>query len=532
MFTSPLVTYDPLELLPLFRKNLPVGASGGEMDSSGYFISADRKMILLIGKPRGSAPDMNYDERLVQKIKAAELSAREAFAQKKGIPASVLLKDLKIGLTGGFIHALEDSRMIRKELLLNFSNSLIGVLLLVVLAFRSGISLFYAFFPLLISPLLTLGLFYPFLGRLSEATGAFSAIILGLSIDFIILLYARYLEEKKAPLDVPGALEKSLTTVGPGVFTGAVTTTAAYYALLISDFRGVRELGLLTGTGILVSLGCAFFLFPALVVWRERKRPTNLSRRTLSSFFGLERLGVVSLRHPLMVIISCAAFSLGLLVGAFQVKLNNDPKSLRPRGHASLALEMRVQEKMEEGLETIIVLGETRGPEEALEVQGKWREGFEKGRSSGLPISRFETLADFIPPLSRQKRNLEWINSRGKEAFDPDRVARKLRETLHREGLRLEPFEPGFKALREMMGSRELLTWEQIEASSLKKIAERFLKKKGDAFLSVAYLHIRPNFWSDPGAKEFLDNLKKSAPGTRVTGSHLVQKELDGLMTR
>ncbi len=287
MFASPLTAYDPLELIPLFRKNIPLSSLGGDLESSGYFLSADRKMILLIGKPKGSPPDVDYDELLVRKIKAAELSAREVFAQKRNLPASDLLNDLKIGLTGGFIHALEDSRMIKRELLMNFFNSLIGVLFLVVLAFRSGISLFYGFFPLLVSPLLTLGLFCPFLGRLSEATGAFSAIILGLSIDFIVLLYARYLEEREGALDVPGALEKSLTTVGPGVFTGAVTTTAAYYALLISDFRGVRELGLLTGTGILVSLGCAFFLFPALVAWRERKKPKSPNRRTISSFLGL-----------------------------------------------------------------------------------------------------------------------------------------------------------------------------------------------------------------------------------------------------
>ncbi|MGA2954777.1 MAG: MMPL family transporter [Thermodesulfobacteriota bacterium] len=532
MFTSPLTSYDPLDLFPLFRKNLPLSSPGGDLESSGYFVSADRKMILLIGKPRGSATDVDYDELLVRKIKAAELSAREAFAQKKNLPASALLNDLQTGLTGGFIHALEDSRMIKKELLLNFSSSLVGVLLLVVLAFRSGISLFYGFFPLLISPLLTLGLFCPFLGRLSEATGAFSAIILGLSIDFIILLYARYLEEKKADLDVPGALRKSLTSVGPGVFTGAVTTTAAYYALLISDFRGVKELGLLTGTGILVSLGCAFFLFPALVAWRERKRPEKTNRRTLSSFLGLERLGTFSIRHPLLVIILCAALSLGLLAWAFQVKLNNDPRRLRPVDHVSLALEMRVQEKMEEGMETIVVVAEKERAEDALEVQGNWKMNFEKGRSSGLPISRFETLSDFIPPLSQQKRNLEWIQSRGKEAFDPDRVEKKLRETLHKDGLRIGPFESGLRALRAMLANREMLTRERVEMTPLKKIEDRFLKKRGAASLTVAYLHIRPNFWSDPRAEKFLDNLQESVPGTRVTSPRLVQKELEGVMSR
>jgi len=86
MFVPPLTSYDPLDLFPLFPKNLPLNSLGGDLESSGYLVSADRKMILLIGKPRSSATDGDYDELLVRKIKAAELSAREAFAQKKNLP--------------------------------------------------------------------------------------------------------------------------------------------------------------------------------------------------------------------------------------------------------------------------------------------------------------------------------------------------------------------------------------------------------------------------------------------------------------
>ena len=83
-----------------------------------------------------------------------------------------------------------------------------------------------------------------------------------------------------------------------------------------------------------------------------------------------------------------------------------------------------------------------------------------------------------------------------------------------------------------MLANREMLTWERVEMTPLKKIEDRFLKKRGGALLTVAYLHIRPNFWSDPGAENFLDNLQKSVPGARVTSPRLVQKELEGVMSR
>jgi hypothetical protein len=81
-----------------------------------------------------------------------------------------------------------------------------------------------------------------------------------------------------------------------------------------------------------------------------------------------------------------------------------------------------------------------------------------------------------------------------------------------------------------MLSNRETLNWEQIETSPLQKVKGRFLKRQGDSFLSVAYLHIRPNFWSDPRSSVFLETLKKSQPETQVTSPTLMQKELEDLM--
>jgi hypothetical protein len=256
--------------------------------------------------------------------------------REKKIPGPDYFQDLRIGLTGSHSIALEDSRMIKRELMINFSVSLVGVLTLFVLGFRRRIAIFYSSFPLLVSPLLTLGLFSSSLGRLIESTGAFSAIVLGLSIDFIILLYSR--------------------------------------------------------------------------------------------------------------------------------------------------LEARVQEKMGEGQETIVVLTGSHRPEEALEVQGLLRSKFEQAMAAGLPISRYENLSAFIPPPSQQKRNLEWIEKRASAILNPIRLEKKLVQDLQEEGFRVEPFQPGLNMLREMLANREMLTWEQLPGTPLQALGERFLKRDGTLF--------------------------------------------------
>ncbi len=527
-WASQWMVRDPLDLWPLFQKHIP---AKGPVANSGYLLSEDRKMILLIAKPKGAAPDIRYDEMLVEKVRTAERAAREIFARGDETGLRINLPDLKISLAGGYMTALEDSQVIKKELIMNFSVSLIGVLTLFILAFGGGMAIVYALLPLMISPLLTLGLFSPFLERLSESTVAFSAIILGLSIDFVILLYSRTLEERKAGEEIPQALEKTLRHTGPGVFIGAVTTTVAYYALLFSDFRGIKELGLLTGTGILLSLACAFFLFPALVAWREKGEKRAVHFRA-ASCFGLERLALVALRHPRLIVSLCTALTLVTIGWAFQVRLNNDPRRLRPAGHSSQVLEERIREKMGEGGETILVLSEGASIGEALEVQGRLKAKFEEAMSAGLPIWRQENLAAFIPPLSQQKRSLEWIAAREKGTCDPLEVVKNLKGAIQKEGLRLEPFEAGLEMLRKMLSNREVLTWEAFQEYPLKSIGEKFLKIRGDRLISVSYLHVQPAFWTDPKAKVFMESLKETGPEIRVTGSKLVLRELENLMAK
>ncbi|MCX5907136.1 MAG: MMPL family transporter [Deltaproteobacteria bacterium] len=521
---------DPLELGSLFRKYLPAGGEE-EMDSPGILLFPDRKMILLVARPRGSASDVAYDEQLVKKLISAQDAAREDFRKSGETPPDASLQGLTVQFAGGFISALEDSRMIRKELMMNFALSLIGVLVLFFYAFRNAISFLYAGFPLGVSPLLTLGLFSPFLGRLSESTGAFSAIILGLSIDFIILLYARYLEERKAGKDVPAALGESLGHTGPGIFTGAVTTVAAYYALLYSSFRGVQELGILTGTGILVSMVCAFLLLPALITWREKKKKGGISFRRVYSF-GLEHLSPLALRGSVIVLSLGAALTGLSLLWISGVKVNNDPRSLRPEEHPSLLLEERIQEKMGHDQQAIIVLAASPTIEEALEIQGRLKKKFEEAVASGLPIARFETLAALIPPFSLQKSNLAWIAAREKGPLDPGRVEKKIKETLEREGLRAAPFAPGLRMLSRMLGNRELLTWEQFQGSPLGKLGERFLRPEENAYGTASSLEVKPAFWGTQQAGAFLDGLKEISPSMRITGSKLVQTELEDLMSR
>jgi predicted RND superfamily exporter protein len=96
--------------------------------------------------------------------------------------------------------------------------------------------------------------------------------------------------------------------------TGALTTAAAFYVLRVTDFRGLAELGIIAGTGILFSLVSMLTILPSLMTLRFRaKGLSSGSGQMRESFLGraLARLAAV-IRDRAGTVITIAA--LGTLI--------------------------------------------------------------------------------------------------------------------------------------------------------------------------------------------------------------------------
>src|SRR5205085_2155867 len=78
----------------------------------------------------------------------------------------------------------------------NIVGSVIGVLGLFIYAFRRAASVVYAGAPLALGLLLTFGTAGVLYGTLSQASAGFAALLAGLGIDFITVMYGRYVDER------------------------------------------------------------------------------------------------------------------------------------------------------------------------------------------------------------------------------------------------------------------------------------------------------------------------------------------------
>ena len=82
-------------------------------------------------------------------------------------------------------------------------------------------------------------------------------------------------------------------------FTGAITSAGTFYAMCYSQFRGLRDLGILIGSGILLCAVAILFMLPAMIKWNEgvRKRKVDSVKKLHLQSFWLEHLITFSARH-------------------------------------------------------------------------------------------------------------------------------------------------------------------------------------------------------------------------------------------
>jgi hopanoid biosynthesis associated RND transporter like protein HpnN len=119
---------------------------------------------------------------------------------------------------------------------------------------------------------LLFGLAYTFafatltVGHLNILTITFLPMLIGLAIDFGVHLITRYEEELRHGKTEAEALTKAMMFTGQGIITGALTTAGAFVAMWFTDFKGIQEMGIICGGGLMVCLIPMMTMLPALLL--------------------------------------------------------------------------------------------------------------------------------------------------------------------------------------------------------------------------------------------------------------------------
>jgi hypothetical protein len=103
-------------------------------------------------------------------------------------------------------------------------------------------------------------------GHLNILTITFVPILIGLAIDFGVHLITRFEEELRNGRSREEAIEKAIVNTGLGIFTGAFTTAGAFFAMRLTNFKGIQEMGVICGGGMLLCLIPMMTLLPVMIL--------------------------------------------------------------------------------------------------------------------------------------------------------------------------------------------------------------------------------------------------------------------------
>jgi predicted RND superfamily exporter protein len=517
---KPLVQYDPFNLVPIFLRKFQSAGGGFKIDtSSGYYMSSDHTMLLILTKPRKPAQDVPFGKALLSEGSLLEAQALKDF-QKTAAPGTPLPA---ISHTGGYEIATGDADLIRTDVIINIVGTVFGVLALFLYAFRRMASILYAGAPLVLGLLLTFGMAGVTYGQLSQASAGFAALLAGLGIDFITVLYGRYVDERNRGTSLQDAIRVIMRSTMPGVFVAAITTAGTFFAFLATDFRGMTQLGFLTGVGILLFLLCVMFLLPALIVFSERKQTRRAPKLYLHSF-GAGKLIDISVARPGITIGIWVVFVIVCGVLATRVKFSDNIQDLRAKGNPGVVNQSRITEKFGQSFDFMMYVCEGRTMEEALEKTRTASQELD-ALVADHTISSYQSISTFLPPATDQQKIIDRLRAGSGNEFNVARVDRTFRAALAENGFRPDAYDDYMKLFSQTLQPAQPITLQTIGNKDIEKLTTRFVKQINGGWMSVINVYPTGGKWPrDVPAK--LLAVPDRHPGDVLTGVNLVSATL------
>ena len=524
---------------------------------AGYFLSDDKSLLFaLVETPRSDKGSFTGDRYAIEVIRGVIAKLKPDFP------------NVQAGVTGGPVLSNDEMTAAFEDSSIATVIAFALTLLVMMLAFwRVGKPLLMLVV-LAVTLAWSMGIIALTVGHLTIFSVMFISIVIGIGIDYGIYFLFRYEEEIFLGRNLKDALQLTAARTGPGMLIGALTAGFTFYVLMLTDFRGIQELGFIAGTAILMAWLGMITLFPALLMLVDRhhaERPRHQAPRA----HAIERMHVPVLdrltSYPKTVLTVAGIATVASLGAVPFVGFDYNLLNLQAKGTESVLWEKRILATTGRsgfnGLASATTLEELRKKQEAFEklpsvsdvdsvlrvIPDNQQEkiGIVKtfapiiapvrvGRSSPVDIERlsralgelerrldiFATEAgDKLPKDLKDLRAktaalLKTLKTADREVVEP--ALSHLQSQLYRD------FTSKFFDLQRNLNPRPV-----VLADVPEEIQRKFIGKRGNFLLQI---HPRVDIWEREGARTFVRELRSVDPD--VTGAPIITYEAIGYMER
>jgi hopanoid biosynthesis associated RND transporter like protein HpnN len=290
--------------------------------------------------------------------------------------------DLRVRVTGGPVMLQDELKSVREGIGLVGLMSFVLVAILLAIGLRSLRQVGATLLTLVVGLSWTAGFAVVAVGELNLISVAFAVLFIGLSVDFGIHFALRVEEEVRRGRSPAESLRRAAAGVGHALVLTAVAAAIGFLSFLPTTYRGLSELGLISGAGMFIALFANLTVLPAgLALLRPA---ASLAPPPLGLGARAEELIV---RHAKAI--AWVALALGLLAlpALFIARFDDDPLNLRDPDSPSVATLLDIIEDPRVEPYDARVLSDS--PEAAAALADKL---------AALPeVERTVTLLDYLP---------------------------------------------------------------------------------------------------------------------------------------
>jgi hypothetical protein len=501
---SELVRRDPLCLRDL------LAARAARLFGEGAPQFSDESFALLSIVGRRPAQDLEESHKIVDAVD------REIAAL--GRPAN-----LRILRTGGYAMAVEDEAEVRGNLEGTGVSSFVVVALIQLAAYRSVRRLFAANITLLIGITWAYALFVALRGGITVLTAAGASMLVGLADDYGDYLYSEMLRAQMEGATPAQSLRLMLSRGGLRVTVGALTSSGCFLAFCMTGFRGLADLGLLSGLGLFTCVCAYLTIFPALL---RGDRPKV--RRTFVAAFS-EALCVPPIRWPRATLVAAGAVTLvsaGVLVLKGVPSFVSDMHALHTSESPSMQALIELDRLVDRPLVPWIILAEGKSADELSER-------FAALAPKLQPLVDDHTLVSFEPPtLALPPRRDQLVAFAALRGLDAEKVAATFMAQGAELGFTDDALRPTADLLRDNLAraaQQRCVTLEELHALGAGALADSFFRARDGVVTAVGLVFAKGGLFGDEGQQESLTRLSKELekePGFALSGFQVVAAEL------
>ncbi|HJT50724.1 MAG TPA: MMPL family transporter [Nitrosospira sp.] len=228
-------------------------------------------------------------------------------------------------------------------------------------------------------------------GHLNLISIAFAVLYIGLGADFAIHFLLRYREIVESGRPRSEALHISGGDAGAALTACTVTNAIGFYAFIPTNYSGVAELGIISGTGMIISLLVTLTIGPALLRYLPKRPPeTSIAKASVGKVLEL------SLRwHKLTYGLTFLA-AIGALAILPQVRFDYNL--------------LNMQDQQGEAIQTFreLLVQADSSPWHAIALPNDKAEAERLAQQlSALPeVEKVVSIIDFVPPNQEEKLQL------------------------------------------------------------------------------------------------------------------------------